>query len=215
VEEPVLEMAVEKIQEVLELKPDTAEREQDLNEVEDQLAKAIPMEFLLEMAKDPEVSKPILEIAMDRLKELQNNNTDSDKEDIELETPSQTQLEVILDMAKDPDAGESILEMAMEKINDVLEEKEADSVSKEVSNDAQDSLPKSLPMQILLEMAKDPEAKEYILKMAMARLKELQELNMESDVELVALEPKLEREHVANTEKSPEEPVILQFPRFF
>jgi len=213
VEEPVLEMAVEKIKEVLKLKHDNPER---INDVEDQLAKAIPMEILLEMAKDPEVSEPILEITKDRLKELQDDNTQNEKEDIGSKNTSQIQLEVILDMAKDPEAGEPILEMAMSKIKDVLEEKEDESISNQVSNDAQNNLPKVLPMQILLEMAKDPEAKEHILKLAMARLKELQELNIESEMELVKLEPKLvEGEHFTNTEKNPEEPVILQFPRFF
>ena len=205
---------VEKIQEVLELKYGNHEKDQVLNEVEDQLAKAIPMEILLEMVEDPEVSEPILEIAMDRLKELEDE--ESDKEDIESKNPSQIQLEVILDMAKDPEVGEPILEMAMEKIKNILEEKEDGSVSKQVSSEASDSLPKALPMQILLEMAKDPEAKEYILKLAMKRLKELQELYMESDMELVPLVPKrVEGEHVAATAKNPEEPVILQFPRFF
>jgi len=218
-EEPILEMAVEKIQEVLDIKHDKPESDHAINAVENKLAKAIPIEILLEMAKDPEASEPILEIAMDRLKEIKEDNAESDKEDNQVENKPDTSnipLEIILDMAKDPEAEKPILEFAMEKIKEVLEQKEDEFQSQHVSNDSPDIIPNTLPMQIVLEMAKDPEAKEHILEMAMDRLKELQDLNIESDLELVALEPKpVEGENAVDIKKKSENPPVVQFPRLF
>merc|ERR1711892_1479014 len=199
-EENLLEMAVEKIKErrekIKEIKELNGQSE-DTNETDDLVSiSELPLEMVLEMAKDPNAEETILEMAVEKIKEVQVLNGQSkDADESDLVSISELPIEMVLEMAKHPKADGHILEMAVEKIKGVQElngqgeYKPYVYASEPSSIDVPESLAGALPMEILLEMAKDPEAKEQILDMAMERLKELPEPNLETEEELVALEP--------------------------
>jgi len=222
----ILEMAVEKIKGVQELngqgedEPYVYASEPSSIDVPESLAGALPMEILLEMAKDPEAKEQILEMAMQRLKELQELNLETEEELVALEPiavdMSELPIEIILEMAKDTKAEGHILEMAMEKIKEVQDQSEAKpEETKPTSIQVPDSLAGALPMEILLEMAKDPEAKELILELAVKRLNELQQLNAETEEELVVLEPvAIDGTSVADDDENFDKMIVVEFPRF-
>merc|ERR1712123_98504 len=170
-----LDVAVERLEEVIEEKPLETENT-DAVVFED-----MPLESILDMAKDPEASSQVLEIAVEKIKEVAVLNDMSDSNE---NLANALPMEVLLDMAKDPVADEQILEVAVEKIKDIQGQNEVSGNEQSI-----ESLGKTLPMEILLEMAKDPEAKEQILEMAMERLKELQGLTTETEEAPVVLDP--------------------------
>jgi len=181
-EEPVLEMAIDKIEEAIEIKENIPDNKPSLNEVKNELAEAMPLEILLEMAKDPKASEPILEIVMERLKEQQELCEESDGKDVEPEDhvdTSKISLGVILEVAKDPKAEEPVLEMAVEKIQEVLDINRNTHERDQSLNGVKDELAEAIPMEVLLDMAKDPDVSEPLLEIAMERLKELKQDQLE------------------------------------
>merc|ERR1711874_733422 len=117
----------------------------------------LPLEEVLEMAKDPEAKLPVLEMAVEKIKDVQVpqelGGPPIDKEVMELPT------EILLEMAKDPEANEEMLEAAVVRLEETIEEK----VEK-------------LPLNEVLEMAKDPEVEVPILEIAIEKIKDMQDL---------------------------------------
>merc|ERR1712128_208557 len=121
------EMAVEKIKEVRELNG----KSEDHSEADDKVSiSALPLEMVLEMAKDTNAEENILEMAVEKIqerrekikeiKELNGQSEDTNEAD-DLVSISELPLEMVLEMAKDPNAEGHILEMAVEKIKGVQE----------------------------------------------------------------------------------------------
>merc|ERR1719228_1500665 len=113
------------------------------------------------MAKDPKADKLILEMAVEKIKVVQEINKKlPDKSDGEnsFNAPDSfvnaMPTDILLEMAKDPDAGENILEVAMERLKEELQDKSIEShVKPEIQTNISD-----MPLEMILEMAKDPEA---------------------------------------------------------
>merc|ERR1712106_30142 len=185
-EEIILEMAVEKIKEVQELNgqiEDEVVSEPDNQESISEL----PLEIVLEMAKEPKAEGPILEMAVEKIKEVLklNGKIEDDSEPDDKVSLSELPLEMVLEMAKDTNAEENILEMAVEKIEERREKiKEIQELNgqSEDANETDDLVSISeLPLEMVLEMAKDPKAEETILEMAVEKIKEVRELNGKSE----------------------------------
>merc|ERR1712106_1200085 len=185
-EEIILEMAVGKIKEVQEL---NGQIEDEVVSEPDNLESIseLPLEIVLEMAKEPEAEGPILEMAVEKIKEVLELNGKSE-DNIELDDKvslSELPLEMVLEMAKNTNAEENILEMAVEKIEERREKiKEIQELNgqSEDANETDDLVSISeLPLEMVLEMAKDPKAEETILEMAVEKIKEVRELNGKSE----------------------------------
>merc|ERR1712106_283020 len=184
-EEIILEMAVGKIKEVQEL---NGQIEDEVVSEPDNLESIseLPLEIVLEMAKEPEAEGPILEMAVEKIKEVLelNGKSEDNIEPDDKVSISALPIEMVLEMAKDTNAEENILEMAVEKIKErrekIKEIKELNGQSED-TNETDDLVSISeLPLEMVLEMAKDPNAEETILEMAVEKIKEVQVLNGQS-----------------------------------
>merc|ERR1712106_117469 len=167
-EENILEMAVEKIEErrekIKEIQELTGQSE--VVEETDDLVSIfeLPLEMVLEMAKNPKAEETILEMAVEKIKEVRelNGKSEDHSEPDDKVSISALPLEMVLEMAKDTNAEENILEMAVEKIQErrekIKEIKELNGQSEDI-NEADDLVSISeLPLEMVLEMAKDPNA---------------------------------------------------------
>merc|ERR1719228_1596876 len=141
----MLEVAVVKLEEKIEEK---------VNE--------LPLDEVLEMVKDPEAEVPILEIAIEKIKDSQDlsNNGPSIIDPVIEKEAMELPMEILLEMAKDPEVTEEILDVAVVRLEETIEETVAE-----------------LPLEEVLEMVKDPEVKIPILEMAVEKIKDVLDLN--------------------------------------
>merc|ERR1711892_387479 len=103
------------IKDIVDIKQAIVEdAEQDISE--------LPLEAVLEMAKDPEAEIAILEIAVEKIKEVQAQEPSVSDPAIEKEA-MELPMEVLLEMAEDPEAKEEILEAAVVRLEETIEEK--------------------------------------------------------------------------------------------
>merc|ERR1711892_1194272 len=149
-------MAVEKIKEVIELNGNS----EDHSKPDDKVSiSALPLEMVLEMAKDTNAEENILEMAVEKIeekrekiKEIQelNGHSEGADETDDLVSISELPLEMVLEMAKNPKAEETILEMAVEKIKEV---REHNGKSEDHSKPDDKVSISALPLEMVLEMA--------------------------------------------------------------
>ena len=165
-ENSVLEVAVERLEEAIEEAPTEVK---SIDVVED-MAK-MPIETILDMAKSPEADGQVLEMAVEKIKEVQavNDISDSNKELAEA-----LPMEILLEMAKDPDAKEEILEVAAERLEEVLEET---PVNYDTMAPAEVAEISKLPLETIIDMAKEPNSNGIVLEMAVMKIKETQKEN--------------------------------------
>merc|ERR1711892_266295 len=96
------------IKDIVDIKQAIVEdAEQDISE--------LPLEAVLEMAKDPEAEIAILEIAVEKIKEVQAQEPSVSDPAIEKQA-MELPMEVLLEMAEDPEAKEEILEAAVVRL---------------------------------------------------------------------------------------------------
>jgi len=167
-ENNVLEVAVEKLEEAIAEAP-TDIKTVDANVVED--IAEMPLENILDLAKSPAADSQVLEMAVEKIKETQavNEMSDSNKKLAEA-----LPMDILLEMAKDPEAKDEILETAVERLEDALDQTPA--IDNTIAS-AEIAEMSKLPLETIIDMAKEPEANEVVLEMAVKKIKEAQQEN--------------------------------------
>eukprot|EP00091_Calanus_sinicus_P010714 TRINITY_DN24710_c0_g1_i1.p1 TRINITY_DN24710_c0_g1~~TRINITY_DN24710_c0_g1_i1.p1 ORF type:complete len:160 (+),score=52.93 TRINITY_DN24710_c0_g1_i1:440-919(+) len=154
------------------------------------------MDVVLEMAKDPGADLPILEMAVEKIKEVQ----EAKDEDVSIIDPviekevTSMPIEIVLEMAQDPEAKEEVLNIAVIKLEEAIEEKMSE-----------------LPLEDVLEMAKDPNADDHVLEMAVKKIAEAQDVKTkeepythENEADIQSLAKELPMEILLEMVKEPE-----------
>ena len=174
----ILEVAVERLEEVIE------EAQLETDNVDEGVLEnmaELPLDTILDMAKDPEAEIPVLKLAVEMIKEVQEvNDLSESNESLAQALP----IEVLLEMAKDPEAKEEILEVAVDRLEKVIEDIPVEKGAADAIEEAEIS---ELPLEMILDMAKTPEATVQVLEMAVEKIKEVQKQN-----ELIDSEPIIE-----------------------
>ena len=141
----------------------------------------LPLDTILDMAKDPEAEIPVLKLAVEMIKEVQEvNDLSESNESLAQALP----IEVLLEMAKDPEAKEEILQVAVDRLEKVIEDIPVEKGAADAIEEAEIS---ELPLEMILDMAKTSEATVQVLEMAVEKIKEVQKQN-----ELIDSEPIIE-----------------------